>query len=177
MEEEKAIARLESPDNLINKLSKDKTEIEKNKNIQIEELYKNRMGPKGIPPMIQTLAIETATVTNERAAAQEWGIAHQTVNYYKNGGGKADREHVKETIGKAHSNALDVMLGSIGLLKEKIDNKQVHKATDLSKIAADMGRVIEKTTPKEHGAANVKILVFAPNMKAEDDYEEMVVNG
>lgn len=155
------MARLTSPDNLVNKL------------VQIRDLHSRDTAHKNIPPLIQTLAVETAIVTSERAAAQEFGVAHQTVNYYKNDGKAVDRDKVKDDISKVHNNALECMLESINLIRPKLAT--VKKVTDLSKVAADMSRVIEKTTPKELNQQNLKVVVFAPNMKVENDYEEMVV--
>lgn len=184
-----ALARLLSEDNLVNKLkargaavldvpsNSTSTEDEPipNPNVEIEELYKNRTGTKNVPPLIQTLAIEAAAVTSERASAEEFGISHQTVNYYKNGGGKADHQLAKSRIAEVHDNAIDAMLESISLIKPKL--KDIKKAVDLSRVASDLGRVISKTTPKEAGATNVKVVVFAPQAKEEKHYIEMEVNG
>lgn len=208
--EDEALARLASPNNLINKLgfkngaasepqatgsitgsiagsidsfldSTTESIVEEEadipSNAEVRELYSNRTGPKNIPPIIQTLAVETAAVSSERAAAEDFGISHQTVGYYKNGGGDPDRQRIKDNVKKVHADAIDVMLGSIGVLKEKLEKREIKKATDLSKIAADMGRVINRTTPKDVGASNVKVIVFAPNLKSEDQYEEMIINN
>lgn len=162
VDDEIANARLESPDNLVNKLER-------------RELHSNRNGAGHIPPMIQTLALETGILTTQKAAAETFGMKQQTVSYYENGGGKnIDRDRVKSDVAKVHEGALEAMLESINLLKPKLVD--VRKATDLSVIASNLGRVIEKTTPKEAAQTNIKVVVFAPTIKHEDDYEEMVVS-
>jgi hypothetical protein len=219
VDEEVAIARLNSSDNLINKLARragvepspvprrmedafpedilisptDSTSSSSDNSVEvdvpkahahaeadieavrIEPLYKNRTGPKNIPPMIQTLAVEHAAVSTERSAGSAFGVSHQTVNYYKHDAKKIDRERVKESIDLVHTNAVDAMLTSIGLIKEKLPT--VKKAIDLSKIAADMSRVIEKTTPKDALANNIKVIVFAPPLKGESEYEEIEITS
>jgi hypothetical protein len=207
VDEEVAVARLNSSNNLINKLrarmedafpedviivpadsispaptpidssvedvlSEEDTTLSK---VEIQELYKNRTGPKNIPPMIQTLAVEHAAVSTERSAGSAFGVSHQTVNYYKHDAKKIDRERVKESIDLVHTNAVDAMLTSIGLIKDKLPT--VKKAIDLSKIAADMSRVIEKTTPKDVAGANIKVIVFAPPLKSEGEYEEIEITS
>ncbi len=179
--EEEALARLNSPDNLSNKLLRKfiqededarEKEEESQSNISIEKMYKNRIGPRQIPPLIQTLAVATGRLTTQQAAANAFGMSQENVNYLTHEGKNVNRDKVNSELKKVHDSALDAMMESINLIKPKLEN--VRKATDLSKIAADMGRVIEKTAPREAGNLGVKIVVFAPNMKVESDYEEVV---
>lgn len=158
--EEKALERLYSPDNLIN----------------IRKMTGgNKIGSRDIDPLTQTLAVETGLLTTQREAAEAFGMSQQNVSYLTHHGKQVDRTSIKTNLETAHSVALDVMLESLDLLKPKLSS--VKKATDLSKIAADMGRAIEKITPKNENVANVKVVVFRPNSKDESDYEEITVTA
>jgi len=189
--EEEAFARLNSPNNLVNQLKVLHSEIEyeeleveetkveiippKSSNVQIEDLHWGRTGPKNIPPMIQTLAVELAAVGTQKDAAEFAGVSQQTVSSYASGkAGNPDLTKARSRINDLHTTALDAMIDSIELLKPKL--KDVKKATDLSVIASNLGKVVSKTTPKESATTNVRVVVFAPAQKDEDYYEEMVVS-
>lgn len=158
VDEEQALERLNSPDNLVNQL-------------EVRKL----IGPgrpenrKNTPDMINTLAVAAACETSLRAAGKEFGLNHTGVNYHKK-----NTDAGKAGVDLARSQALDLMLESITLLKPKLQD--VKKATDLSKIATDMARVVEKTTPRETAQTNVKVVVFNPGTKDEDSYEEITVS-
>lgn len=155
--EEVALERVNSEDNLINKLERRKL---------------SNGGKRNIPPMIQTLAVEVAALTTQQEAADTFGMSQRNVHYLEHEGKKVDREQIKKNIDTVHNVALDAMLESINLIKPKLAD--VKKATDLSTIAANLGRVVEKTTPKEAVSQNLRIVVFAPVMRKESDYEEVV---
>lgn len=160
MSENETDLRLDSPDNLVNKL-------------RIEKLHSNRNGPRNIPPMIQTLAVALGELDSQKAAADVFGMSAPNVNYLTHEGKKVDRDLVKEKIGDVHSNALDSMLEAIHLIKPKLAN--VNKASELSRVAADLARVVEKTSPKEAGRANVMIVAYAPRQREEGEYETIDV--
>lgn len=179
--ESEAIERLNSKDNLVNKLkSSSVSEVEseviveeeiQESNIEIRDLHPGRTGSK-LNPMMRTLLVETAILGGSQTrAAQAFGVTQPNVSALISKGKDIDRDRVKDSVSSAHSKALDVMLSSIELIQNKLPD--VKKATDLSKIAADMGRVIEKTTPKESATTNVRVVVMAPMMREERDYEEI----
>lgn len=152
--EEEANLRLESSDNLCNKL------------IEIRKLH-THVTHTPIEKAIAGIAHLNGEPCRD---VEEWsGIGKTTVNDVKNG------DLLKHTVQTAHERALDTMLASMDLIKPKLEN--VKKATDLSKIAADMARVVEKTSPKEANQTNIKVVVFSPTIKVEGQYEEMVVNS
>lgn len=171
--EEEALARLNSPDNLVNKL---KEQTPPSSNIEYKDLYSNREGPKAIPPMIQTLAVTLGRLDSQQAAASALDMSQANVSYLTNHGKKVDRDQVEKKVDKVHSDALDGMLEAIGLIKPKLQD--VKKATDLSAIAANLGKVVRNTTPQEKATTNVKVIVYSPSQNAEADYEDaIIVNG
>lgn len=165
--EEEANLRLESPDNLINKLGT---------NIQIKDLHSNRNGRGHIPPMIQTLAVALGKVDTQSAAAQEFGMSPGNVSYLTREGKNVDRSVVKEAVATVHSNALDAMLESISLLKPKL--KDVRKCTDLSKIASDMAAVVKRTSVEEKtNDTRLVVVAYAPRQKDESEFEVSVIEA
>lgn len=165
--EEEALSRVNSPDNLTNKLKDIKS------NIIVERLPQSD-GPRNIPPKVQQIIGVTSALTSSRDAAAAFGVSHPMANNYANGETKATKNVVAERVATAHENALDAMLSSIALVKDRLADPDLKiKPTDLSKIAADMGRVIEKTSPKEGTGTRVQVLVYAPRMKSESEFEEI----
>jgi hypothetical protein len=85
-----------------------------------------------------------------------------------------ENEELKEKVSKglntARDKALDLLMRSLGLITdEKLENCN---ATTLSKIAADMSRVIEKTGDKNINVdMSTKVLVYKPRQVSEDEYE------
>jgi hypothetical protein len=154
--DEEALERLLSPDNLINKL-------------EVRNLHSRNTQNNKLNPMMATLAVETALLSTQQEAAEAFGVCQQDISHLTNKGKSIDRDKVKDSVGRAHSAALDIMLESISLLGPKL--KDVKKATDLSRIAADMGRAVEKTTPREVAGTNLKVVVFQPIIKQEKDYD------
>lgn len=175
--EEEALSRVNSPDNLINQLNsiKNGVVIDKPKAVVVERLPQSD-GPRNIPPMVQQLIAVSASKTTQKQAAEAFGVTQSMAGEYENGNTKATRNLVKEKINTAHENALDAMVSCITHIKHKLEDPDIKiKATDLSKIAADMGRVIEKTSPKEAARTNVLVQVYAPRIKSESEFEEVAV--
>lgn len=162
--EDNALARLLSPDNLVNKL-------------ELRKLHSNRNGRKEIPPMVQTLMVDLHENENQKQAevAKQFGVTQAEVSYLHREGKHVNREIVDRNTNKVHDKALESMISCIDTLAPLIPNMK--KATDLSKVAADMARVVEKTAPKNEVTSNVKVVIYAPNNHGEDKYEEIVVNS
>jgi hypothetical protein len=158
LDEEQVNLRLDSPDNLINKLL-------------IKPLH-NSPGPRGIPPMVQTLAVALGQIDSQPAAAKAFGMAQQNVSYLTHHGKNIDRDFVKEKVTSAHSSALDAMLESISLLGPKL--KDVKKASELARIADNMASVVNKTTPHTNTPSNLVVVAYAPRMKDEAEFEQVI---
>jgi hypothetical protein len=156
--EDVALERIESPNNLCNKL------------FEIRKLHKSTEHE----PIIKAIAaLDHLNGTPCKEVEAEFGIPKTSVNDIKNG--KHSFDPLKKHRHDAHEKALETMLESMDLIRPKLSN--ISKATDLSKIAADMARVVEKTTPKEAAQNNLKVVVFAPRMKDENEFEELAVNS
>lgn len=159
-DEDEALERLGSPQNLVNRIHNP---------VVVKELHSNRNGSKGIPPMVQELIGVAATLTTQREAADSFGVSQPMARLYEHGMTKGSKG-VAPKVQESHDAAIDAMLSAIKAIPDRIPN--VKKATDLSTIAANMARVVEKTTPKElEGKSNVQVIFFSPRIKDESEYE------
>jgi len=162
--EDEALERVNSPNNLTNKL------------LEIRKLHSNRTGPKAIPPMVTALAVTSSIISgSQKASGEAFGMTQANVAYHKNHGKNEETQDlIKKQVGDVHSKALDGMIACLDGLKDKIPN--VKKATDLSSIASNLARVVEKTSPKETNInTNVKVLVYQPRTREEAEYESIAV--
>lgn len=162
--EEEALERVNSPNNLTHKLH------------EIRQLHANRNGRKNIPPMIQALAVSTSIISGDQeSSAKSFGMTQENISYLKNESKNEEtKDLIKHNVQTVHEKALDSMLDCLTLIKPKLEN--VKKATELSSIASNLARVVEKTTPKDNSVStNVKVVVYAPRDKSETEYESMAV--
>lgn len=158
-------ARVSSPDNLVNKIQ--------SSNIEIRERYSRDTQKKNLPPMIQSLVVAMGKIDTQSSAGAMVGVSQADVSYLTNKGKNVDEDTVKKTVAAVHQSALNGMIEAIGLLTPKLGD--VRKARELSGIAADLSRVVNNTTPKEVAGSNLKVVVFSPVIRQEDQYEELVV--
>lgn len=85
---------------------------------------------------------------------------------------------VKSTKEKISDKTLDILTNALGLVDERITNKQVGKTTDISAIAKDMATIHEKMNPKDISAAlgiGIQVVINAPAQRKVNEYE--IVEG
>src|SRR4051812_4311097 len=114
VKEEDALKRVNSPDNLLNKL------------LEIKDLHSGRTGPKNIPPMVKDLIGVTAALTTCREASEsvDKQVNVSTAFKYRND----VREKKDSKLTEVHNLALDAMINSI----KALNTLPVKKATDAS---------------------------------------------
>lgn len=163
VDESEALARVSSPNNLTNKL------------VEVRKLHSNRTGRKEIPPMVTALAVATSVVSTQKSAGETFGMTQGNVSYTKNHGKNEEtQELIKKNVDTVHEKALDGMMKCLDFLNPKLEN--VKKATELASIASNLARVVEKTSPKDiTNSTNVKVVVYAPRERTEDEYESIAV--
>lgn len=187
---EQARARLGSEKNLANRFAKnpdgldpDKLteqvtqEVNETNSTIITERVISLPGKKGI-----NLSSEVRTEIASRARlgesqpslAQEFNITQANVSSIERGKTKGvDEARVEETINFVKDRALDRLMASLGLLTD--DKLSGCSAKDLSLIASNMGRVVEKIQTKEHTPDNINFIIYAPELKQEKSYETVVI--
>lgn len=166
--EEQAKERLDSPDNLLNRL-------------RVKEL-KTAGRPAGKPnfsTMEKVLAGSLAHIVGNKEAADIVGMSPQHVMNIKNGkeGGEEVQEQIKTTIGKARDVALEKLVSSLdALTPSKISSL---KARDAAAVARDMSTVVDKLTPKEEGNKNngVIVQIYAPQQHTDETVYPVVEVG
>jgi hypothetical protein len=101
--------------------------------------------------------------------AREKNISQFAVHSIEKGKTKGiDEERVEKTINEVKDRALDRLMTSLGLLSD--DKLSGCSAKDLSVIASNMGRVVEKITPKEVQPDNINFIIYSPELKHEKAY-------
>jgi transcriptional regulator with XRE-family HTH domain len=116
------------------------------------------------------IAIRTRLGESQVEIARAAGLNPLTVNNIAQGKTKGiDEEKVERVIGQARDLALERLMSSLGLLTE--DKLSGCSAKDLSVIASNMGRVVEKIQTKETQPDNINFIIYAPELKQEKSFE------
>lgn len=174
LKDEDVDERLDSPNNLINKLK-----------VKVLPHGGRKEGQLGVPDEVRKLIGGLANASDERQAdiAKVFGVSQPTVSAAKRGlvGDRFDEEvsesndEVKKaTVEDAHESALNCLMDSLGSLGGKLkEEKTTLKAKELSKIATDMSRVVGTLKPaeKEGNNSHTQVVVFMPVQRKENQYE------
>ena len=178
IEESEALARLNSPENLLNKL-------------EIRKLHNGgrREGHTNLPPMVRELAAISARIDGPKEASEQFQISRTHASRLSHGiithAKGQDKEFadtvesaVKSKEEQAHEAALDKLLSAIDIVGEKASS--IKNAKTASKIATDMARVVSVLRPKSgldginvNGAA--QIIIYAPQQKHVATYKTVEV--
>ena len=76
-----------------------------------------------------------------------------------------DEERVKQVTNAVRDLALERLMASLGLLTD--DKLTGCSAKDLSTIASNMGRVVEKIQDKAEQPDNINFIIYSPELKQE----------
>lgn len=137
------------------------------------------IGNDEIPDFLRPIIGTAAKLSTSRAAAQEFGVAHATAANYANGkvSQRADGDlqaQIDSRIQTVQDVALTKMMVALNLLDE--DMMQNKTGVNVSNIAANMGRIVEKTTKKvEQINQGTQVIIYAPQVRSEEKYE--VIEG
>lgn len=164
--EEEGTARLNSLDNLINKLQLRKLHnggrpkgrkndtIEKKAEVAEDAII---LGP--------TVAAEKHNTTISRASLLSNGIVT-----HSKGSDEVLAPVVNSKKEEIHNKALDLITEAL----ESIDLSTVSKASEMASIAETMAKIAEKTANKQQEANDkpkVQVIVFTPRMKSEEEFD------
>jgi hypothetical protein len=107
---------------------------------------------------------------SQKALMREFEVNQQTVSNITNGKVKGiDKDKIEQTIVEVKDRALDRLMHTLGLLTD--DKLSGCSAKDLSVIASNMGRVVERTSPKEERPDGLTFIIYAPELKQERAYD------
>jgi hypothetical protein len=177
LSEEQAEKRLNSERNLANKFSRSEDKV-LTPEVQVIEKVISLPGKNRINLTKEErteIAIETRSGSlSQVESARAHGVEVLTVNNIHSGKTKGiNEEKVEEVINTVRDRALDRLMASLGLLTD--DKLSGCSAKDLSVIASNMGRVVEKTTPKTEVPDNINFIIYTPELKQERAYETIEV--
>ena len=121
------------------------------------------------------IAIDTRLgVNTQTEVARANNLALLTVNNIHSGKTKGiDEERVKEITNHARDLALERLMASLGLLSD--DKLSGCSAKDLSIIASNMGRVVEKIQEKAETPDNINFIIYSPELKQERSFDTIEV--
>lgn len=141
-------------------------------------------GTKNLPAFMRPIIGAAGVLSGHKKTAEEFGVSKHVVSIYARGQAPnaagelpVDRPELKnkvdELVGRAQEKAAERLMSALGFITDdKLENV---KARDLSGIAADMSRIIEKTSPKSGNSGGTNIVIYAPNQKSEEAYEVIEV--
>ena len=167
----------------------DEFELELNKSMRVAEVIqmpaKGRNGAKATPDSLRKLIAHDAINGNGTGEeiAEVYGVSESSVSAYKNGASSTTtyhqpaaglKDYVDLTRDKIKSRAQNKLLLALKhMTEEKIAEV---KPIELSTIAANMSRVVEKMTPKSDGpVVNNNIVFYSPKQIDKDNYEAIDV--
>jgi hypothetical protein len=172
-----ADARLNSEKNLALKFGQSVDKVPQNEGTVTEKVIplpgKNRIN---LTKDERTeIAIETRLgLSSQTEAARDKDLKVLTVHNITSGKTKGiDEEKVKEITSKARDLALERLMASLGLLSD--DKLSGCSAKDLSVIASNMGRVVEKIQEKVETPDNINFIIYSPELKQERAYDVIEV--
>jgi hypothetical protein len=121
------------------------------------------------------IAIATRTGTETQASvARLFGVTPVEVNKIHNQKIQGiDEERVTAITNEVRDRALDRLMASLGLLTD--DKISGCSAKDLSVIASNMGRVVEKITPKIEAPDNINFIIYSPELKQERAFKTIEI--
>lgn len=172
LEESQARERLNSENNLANRFGNSKAPV-----VTIREEVLKTPGKK-TPELSVNTRTEIATRArlgeSPEALSKEFGTNRANISHIKNGHTAGiNEEKVERTLTPIRDKALERLMASLNLLDD--DKLSGCSAKDLSVIASNMGRVVEKTMPKSESPDRVNLIIFAPEQKHERSYQVVEV--
>jgi predicted transcriptional regulator len=147
--------------------------------VETRMMHGRNPGDTNIPSALrQVIAEEATNGASVEELTKAFGVSASSVSAYKNGATSTTSYHQKNeklesvidrTRDKIHRRASSKLLKALTeITDEKLKDA---RATDLSSIAANMSRVIEKTSPKEDSKIQNNIIFVSPTQIHADNYE------
>ena len=145
----------------------------------------NGRGPtKELPDSLRKVISEEAIVNgNTKDIAEAFGISKSSVDAYKNDATSCKTYDNPNDALQEHNNKVRARINGIATnrimkaLKHITEDKMKDAKIDtLSTVAANMARVVEKTTPKERPVVNNNIVFYSPRQIHERNFEIVEVN-
>ena len=152
---------------------KDSQDLQESLTPQVIEIPKKHLGQRGpeIPRETRNeIALRSRLHENQHKLADEYDITPAGVNNIKNGRVKGiDEAQVEKQLSHVRDKALERLMESLNLItSEKLTKCS---ARDLSNIAANMGKVVDKTLPRSNTSDNISLIIYAPEVRSEKSFK------
>lgn len=148
----------------------------------LETITKNSrgrtLGATEIPEFLRPIIGASDRLSGAPKTARAFGIGIATA--YSHGEGRRGNptsakdpeleSKIEGRIQTVQEKALDKLMVALNLLDEEM--MQSKTGVGVSTIAANMGRIVEKTAAKQNGAGSgTQIVIYAPQMRTENRYD------
>jgi hypothetical protein len=135
-------------------------------------------GATELAPFDRELLGTITKLDGPTAASEIFGVVPSTAFQAGQGNFKKDTglsERVTRNLERVREVALDRLLSSVNLMED--DKMEGLSAKDLSAIASNLSRVVEKTLPKDLNVGPVaQLIVYAPTRVQEEYYKTVVLS-
>jgi hypothetical protein len=169
--EEQANERLNSEKNLANRFSRsDEGRIEER---VIEGPGKEKGSTNLTREERNEIAVRSRLGESQVALAREFNTTQPNVSYIERGKTKTDEEKVESAINQVRDKALERLMHSLGLITD--DKLSGCSAKDLSTIASNMSRVVEKTIPRAEVDNKINLVIYAPELRQEKSFKTIEI--
>jgi hypothetical protein len=120
------------------------------------------------------IAIRSRTGEDQINIARAHGITQAAVSYIERKKVQGiDEKRVEEITGVVRDRALERLMASLGLLTD--DKLSGCSAKDLSLIASNMGRVVEKIAPPSVAENQINFIIYSPELKQERAFKTIEI--
>jgi hypothetical protein len=180
---ESAARRLESSENLANRL------VRNNSHLEIKPINHGGGRAEGIKNLTENeraIIGASARAFGIRATANAFGVSESHTNslahgkVYREGGRESSKNHaalaekIEDRLDEVKDVALTKLMLSLGLLDE--DKMDKATAKDLSGIAANLSKVVQNSSGNGNNkGTQVNLVVYAPESKVISDYQVVEV--
>lgn len=134
-------------------------------------------GATELDPMEKEIIGTLSRIDGPAAAAAAFQVAPSTAFNLGNGNFKKDEEvksRIERNLGRVRDSALSKLLDSLELIDD--DKLESLGAKDLSTVASNLSRVVEKSLPRDmQQAPTAQLIVYAPTIAKEEHYETVVL--
>lgn len=162
-----------SPEEAARRLTSERNTVRQT-SLAVVPIQHNGRG-SNVPDQLKVLVGTLAHLDTQKNVAEAFGVTQPHVSMIKNGvtGGQEVADRIEQSLGEVRDKAIEKLMIVFGLLTpEKLG---AEKARGLSAIAADMSRVVEKTSPRQFGGPQVQLVVYAPQQREESKYRTIEV--
>jgi len=148
--------RLNSSRNLVNKVQ-----------LQFMKPARNGRGTS-VPTSLKIAAGALAIQTSVTETSEALGISKSVVRESMDSKNPIVRDGVDSAIEKVQNLALDRLITSLGLMTN--DKLEEGSLKELSRVSADMSRIVANTAPRSQ-VANVQLVIYSPTQRDEKSYD------